>query len=88
MAAAAAIVLVEQGTLHLHGAVDDLLPELADRRVLRSLDADLDDTVATKRRITLEDLLTFHLGFGCIMAPPDTYPIQRSVRAGRRRIRV
>ena len=28
--------------------------------------------------MTLEDLLTFRLGFGCIMAPPGTYPIQRA----------
>src|SRR4029077_18544968 len=46
-------------------------------RVLRSLDAELDDTVPAARPITVEDLLTFRLGFGCIMAPPRTYPIQR-----------
>jgi CubicO group peptidase (beta-lactamase class C family) len=31
-----------------------------------------------RRPITLDDLLTFRLGFGCIMAPPNTYPIQRA----------
>jgi CubicO group peptidase (beta-lactamase class C family) len=76
IAAVAAMTLVEEGTLHLGAPVDDLLPELADRQVLRSLDADLDDTVPANRPITLDDLLTFRLGFGCIMAPPDTYPIQ------------
>jgi len=35
------------------------LPELADRRVLRSLDADLDDTVPAIRPITVRDVLTF-----------------------------
>jgi CubicO group peptidase (beta-lactamase class C family) len=74
--AAAAMMLVEEGTLRLDGRVDDLLPELAERRVLRSLDAALDDTVPANRPITLNDLLTFRLGFGCIMAPPSTYPIQ------------
>jgi CubicO group peptidase (beta-lactamase class C family) len=78
IAAVAAMALVEEGTLLLEAPVDDLLPELADRQVLRTLDAELDDTVPANRPITLEDLLTFRLGFGCIMAPPDTYPIQRA----------
>ncbi len=52
------------------------LPELADRRVLRSLESPLDDTVPAERSITVEDLLTFRLGFGALMVPPGTYPIQ------------
>ena len=31
------------------------------------------------RPITVRDLLTFRMGFGLIMAPPDTHPIQRAV---------
>jgi CubicO group peptidase (beta-lactamase class C family) len=58
--------------------VDALLPELADRRVLRSLESPLEDTVPAVRAITVEDLLTFRLGFGNIMAPPGTYPIQQA----------
>jgi len=58
--------------------VDDLLPELANRRVLRSLDAELDDTVPSNRPITLEGLLTFRLGFGNVLAAPNSYPIQRT----------
>jgi CubicO group peptidase (beta-lactamase class C family) len=54
--------------LQLDGAVDDFLPELANRRVLRSIDAALDDTVPAIRSITVEDLLTFRLGFGNIMS--------------------
>jgi len=76
IAALGALILVDDGVLRLDAPVDDLLPELAKRRVLRSLDADLDDTVAARRSITLDDLLTFRMGFGTIMAPPDTYPIQ------------
>ena len=76
IAAAAAMILVEDGVLDLNRAVDEFLPELADRRVLRSLEGPLDDTVPAKRAITLDDLLTFRMGFGTIMAPPDTYPIQ------------
>jgi CubicO group peptidase (beta-lactamase class C family) len=74
--AALAMVLVERGRLRLDDPVDELLPELADRRVLTSMDAALDDTVPARRAITLRDLLTFRLGWGGIYAPPDTYPVQ------------
>jgi CubicO group peptidase (beta-lactamase class C family) len=46
--------------------------------VLRAIDAELDDTVPAKRPITLEDLLSYRLGFGSVMAPPGSYPIQRA----------
>lgn len=58
---------------------DRLLPELANRRVLRRLDGPVDDTVPAKRSITVEDLLTFRLGWGVILAPPGTYPIQETI---------
>jgi CubicO group peptidase (beta-lactamase class C family) len=64
--------------LRLDQPVDDLLPELADRRVLRAIDGELDDTVAADRPITLEDLLSFRFGFGSVMAPPGSHPIQRA----------
>jgi CubicO group peptidase (beta-lactamase class C family) len=76
IAAAGAMLLVDDGVLSLTDPVDALLPELAERRVLRSLESPLDDTVAAARAITVEDLLTFRLGFGAIMDPPGTYPIQ------------
>ena len=76
IAAAGAMVLVDDGVLSLGDPVDVLLPELAGRRVLRSLEGPLDDTVPATRAITVDDLLTFRLGFGAIMAPPGTYPIQ------------
>jgi CubicO group peptidase (beta-lactamase class C family) len=78
--AAAAMILVDDGVLQMNGAVQEYLPELADRRVLRSLDAAVDDTVPADRAITLDDLLTYRMGFGAIMAPPDTYPIQAAER--------
>jgi CubicO group peptidase (beta-lactamase class C family) len=58
--------------------VDRLLPELADRKVLKRLDASLDDTVPANRPISVRDLLTFRMGFGIVMAPRGTYPIQRA----------
>jgi CubicO group peptidase (beta-lactamase class C family) len=74
--AAAALALVDEGRLRLEDPIDDLVPELAARRVLRALDAELDDTVPARRAITIADLLDFRLGFGAVMATPGTYPIQ------------
>jgi CubicO group peptidase (beta-lactamase class C family) len=78
MAAAAAMILVEECVLRLDDPVDDLLPELADRRVLHALDAPLDDTGPAHRPITLRDLLTFRMGFGQVFADPGTHPIMRA----------
>lgn len=79
--AVATLILVEECTLRLDEPVDRLLPELADRQVLRQLDGPLDDTVPAHRPITVRDLLTFRMGCGMIMVPPDTYPIQRALSA-------
>jgi CubicO group peptidase (beta-lactamase class C family) len=76
--AAAVMILVEDQVLGLDDAAERLLPELAERRVLRAIDADLDDTIAAVRPITVEDLLTFRLGFGSVMLPPRSTPIQRA----------
>src|SRR5262249_41303042 len=77
--AVAALILVEECRLRLDDLVEELLPELANRRVLRQLESALDDTVPVARPITLRDLLTFRWGFGMIMAPPGTYPIQEAI---------
>ncbi len=76
--AAATMSLVEEGVLRLEERIDNLVPELAERRVLRVIDAELDDTVPANRPITLEDLLSYRFGFGSVMAPPNRYPIQRA----------
>jgi CubicO group peptidase (beta-lactamase class C family) len=76
--AAATLILVGDGRLGLDEPVDGLLPELAARRVLRRLDGPLDDTVPAHRAITVRDLLTFTMGFGQVLAPPDAYPILRA----------
>ena len=77
--AAAAMMLVEEGKLSLQQAVDTLIPELSDRRVLRKLDGPVDDTMPARRRITVDDLLTFRLGWGLLLDPPGTYPIQKTI---------
>jgi CubicO group peptidase (beta-lactamase class C family) len=81
IAAAAAMTMVDDGSLALDDPVDALVPELADRRVLRRQEGTLDDTVPAERSMTVEDLLTFRLGFGNIFAAPGTCPIQKAEEA-------
>jgi len=78
--AAAAMILVEQCKLRLDEPVDTLLPEFANRRVLKSLESPLDDTVPARRSITLRDLLTFTFGLGAIMVWPSKHPIQKAMQ--------
>lgn len=79
--AAAVLMLIEDGKLKLDEPIDRLIPELANRRVLRSIEAALDDTEPARRSITVEDLLTFRCGYGLILAPPGRYPIQKAITA-------
>ena len=69
--AVATLMLIEDGRLALDEPVERLLPELADRRVLRSLGSPLDDTVPAVRPITVEDLLTFRMGLGILFGGPE-----------------
>jgi CubicO group peptidase (beta-lactamase class C family) len=64
---AATMALIEEGLIGLDEPVERLLPELADRRVLRQLAGPLDDTVPARRAITTRDLLTFTFGFGFVV---------------------
>ena len=58
--------------VRLNEPVDRLLPESADRRVLRRLDAEVDDPVPAKRPITVESLL--HLLDGSSAEFPELLP--------------
>ena len=60
--------LIESGDVSLDQPVEEWLPELADRRVLTSPTAALDDTVAAERPITIRHLLTNTSGYGMILA--------------------
>src|SRR5437667_929282 len=66
--AVAAMILVEECKIRLDDAVERWLPELANRRVLKDISSELDDTVPARRSITLRDLLTCCMGFGSVMA--------------------
>jgi len=79
VAAAAAMILVEECKVRLDEPVDRFLPELADRRVLRRLDGPLSDTVPANRPISLRDLLTLRMGLGYIMTSSDD-PIHQALR--------
>jgi CubicO group peptidase (beta-lactamase class C family) len=75
--ATATMILAEEGKLTLDEPVDRLLPELADRKVLKRIDGPIDQTVAARRPITVEDLLTLRMGHGMIFEPTfqPPYPI-------------
>ena len=77
---AATMILLEECKLRLDNSVEPWLPELANRRVLKTIASQLDDTVPAQRAITVRDLLTYCMGFGSVMAMPDTYPIQKFIR--------
>lgn len=82
LCAAAAMMLIDDGVLDLDEPVDRLLPELADRQVLRRPDAPLNDVEPARRPISLRDLLTLRLGLGMILAPDaGGYPIQQAIDA-------
>lgn len=76
--ATATLALVREGLLELDEPVDRLLPELANRRVLRRMEGPLDDTLPADAPVTVRGLLTFTFGFG--MAPemfiaPEPWPV-------------
>ncbi len=74
--AVVALRLMELGCFALSDSIEKWLPELANRRVLKTMSSTLDDTVPAKRPITVEDLLTFRMGFGMIMDFANSYPIR------------
>ena len=63
---AAAMSLVEDGTLALTDRVAQWLPELADMRVLVDPRGQLDRTVPAQRPITVEDLMTHRSGLAYV----------------------
>jgi CubicO group peptidase (beta-lactamase class C family) len=76
--AVATMILVEEGRLRLDDPVDRLLPELADRRVLNSIDGPVEDSRPAHRSITVRDLLTFRMGLGYLF-PMAESPIERAI---------
>jgi len=80
--AAVVLSLIEDGAFGLDEPVDRLLPELANRHVLRRPDGPLTDTIAAERAVTTRDLLTFTWGFGmqgAMFMAPEPWPIVTAV---------
>ncbi|WUM82101.1 beta-lactamase family protein [Streptomyces sp. NBC_00328] len=75
---AAAMVLLDECRLRLDDTVEEWLPELADRQVLRTIGSPVDDTVPARRPITVRDVLTSTFGLGMDMTVIGT-PIMNAV---------
>lgn len=81
--AVGAMILVEECKVRLDDPVDEFLPELKDRKVLRAIESPLDDTIPAKRPITLRDLLTFRAGYGEVGFLSPTCPLQKAMMEAR-----
>jgi CubicO group peptidase (beta-lactamase class C family) len=77
--AVATLMLVDEGRLHLGERLDNWLPELGHRRVLRHSGGALEDTVPARRAITVEDLLTCRCGLGVASNAAEDSPMQRRI---------
>ncbi|MGX4735352.1 serine hydrolase domain-containing protein [Kitasatospora griseola] len=64
MTAAAVLQLVDDGVFGMDDPVEDWLPELADRQVVRTPQSPVTDTVPAERPITVRDLLESRAGYG------------------------
>jgi CubicO group peptidase (beta-lactamase class C family) len=76
--ATATLALVHEGLFDLDEPVNRLLPELANRRVMRRMDGPLNDTVPAVGPVTVRGLLTFTFGFGMALqmfTAPEPWPV-------------
>ncbi|WP_168800409.1 serine hydrolase domain-containing protein [Cellulomonas telluris] len=80
--AAAALTLVDDGTLGLDAPVDRWLPELAGRRVLADPAGPLDATVPAERPITVRDVLESRIGLGFDFTSEGPDPVLAALAAG------
>lgn len=77
--AVGAMILVEECRLRLDDPVDEWLPELANRTVLRTLTSPLDDVVPATRPITVRDLFTFRSGYGEVFFLAPGCPLHKAM---------
>lgn len=78
--AAATMRLVDAGRLDLDAPVEQWLPELANRQVLRAPTSPLDETVPAKRPITTRHLLTLTWGLGALFNGLEETPLAQAMR--------
>jgi CubicO group peptidase (beta-lactamase class C family) len=67
--AAATLMLLDDGKLDLEAPIERWLPEMANPRVLRRIDGPLIETVPARRKVSVDDLLTFRMGSGMLTEP-------------------
>ena len=77
--AVAAMILVEECKLRLDEPIDRLIPEMANRKVLKRVDGPIDDTEPARRAITLRDCLTFRMGHGMMFGFGEPTPFQKAM---------
>jgi CubicO group peptidase (beta-lactamase class C family) len=77
--AVAAMILLEECRIRLDDPVDEWLPELSNRRVLRAIGGPLNETVPANRSITVRDLLTFRSGYGEVVFAAGPCPLQSAM---------
>lgn len=84
IAAAAAMLLIEEGRLGLDEPVGGWLPELASPVVVRTPSSPPDDVVPAERPITVEHLLSFRAGYGfpSDFSLPAVRPLFTELRQG------
>ncbi len=85
--AVAAMILVEECKLNLDAPLDPFLPELANRRVLKSIDGPVDQTEAAARPLTLRDPADVPHGHGLpdgtgVAGVPDSESRERGIAQG------
>lgn len=77
------MILLEECRIRLDDPVDEWLPELANRRVLRTISGPLHDTVLANRSITVRDLLTFRSGYGEVLLSAGMCPLRSALAEAR-----
>jgi CubicO group peptidase (beta-lactamase class C family) len=77
--AVAGMILIEECLMRLDDSIERWIPELAERRVLKSIASPLSDTVPATRAITVRDVFTYRMGIGSVISSTN-YPIQQAIR--------
>lgn len=77
--AVAAMILVEECRIRLDDPIEEWLPELGNRKVVRSIDGPIDDVVPANRSITVRDLLTLRSGYGELSLGLPSCPLARAL---------
>ncbi len=73
------MILVQEKTIALDTPIDKYIPELSNRKVLRTINSELNDTVPAQRAITVRDLFTNTAGIGELIFVAPTCPLQQAI---------